>query len=102
MFETILVPLDGSELAEAALALATELRSKLGARLILLRAIEPMSHRLSQPPGLFESPAATAANVEFVEKMAAAERDEARVYLEALGKRLGGGVETLVVDGDAA
>jgi nucleotide-binding universal stress UspA family protein len=41
--ETILVPLDGSELAESALLKATELCQSSGARLLLLRATE--AHR---------------------------------------------------------
>jgi len=38
--ETILVPLDGSSLAEAALPNATEFAERSGARLVLLRAAE--------------------------------------------------------------
>lgn len=41
MFETILVPLDGSKLAEAILPYVKELASRLGARVILLTAVEP-------------------------------------------------------------
>ncbi len=104
MFETILVPLDGSALAEAALAPALELQAKFGSRLLLLRAVEPMSHRLMQPPGIIESPSAAAANVELIGKMTAAEREEARDYLSALRSRLvaAGQIETLVVDGEPA
>ncbi len=40
MFKTIVVPLDGSELAEAVLPRAIELARTCGARLILLRAAE--------------------------------------------------------------
>jgi nucleotide-binding universal stress UspA family protein len=38
--QTILVPLDGSPLAEIALSRASELASEAGARLVLLRAVE--------------------------------------------------------------
>ncbi len=38
MYRTILVPLDGSELAEKALPIATALAEASGARLILVRA----------------------------------------------------------------
>lgn len=38
--QTILVPLDGSPLAEGALAQAAELAAESGARLVLLRAVE--------------------------------------------------------------
>src|SRR3990170_1633771 len=104
MFETILVPLDGSELAEAARATGVERQAKFGSRLLLLRAVEPLSRRLAQPPAIFESPAAAAANVELLEKMTAAEREEAQTYLEALRPRLerGGRVEALVMEGEAA
>src|SRR3989304_5879742 len=89
MFETILVPLDGSEVGGR--------RAKLGPRPLRLRAVEPLSRRLAQPPAIFEAPAAAAANVELLEKMTAAEREEAQTYLEALRPRLergggGGGV----------
>jgi nucleotide-binding universal stress UspA family protein len=40
MFDTILVPLDGSKLAEAILPYVKELASKLGARVTLLTAVE--------------------------------------------------------------
>ena len=42
MFETVIVPLDGSELAEAAIQPAREISDKFGSTLLLLRAIEPV------------------------------------------------------------
>jgi len=103
MFETILVPLDGSELAEAALAPAVELQARFGSRLVLLRAVESVSHRLMQPPAVIEPPAAIAANVELIEKLTAADREEAQGYLATVRSRLAGkDVETLVVEGAAA
>jgi nucleotide-binding universal stress UspA family protein len=100
MFETILVPLDGSELAETALAPALELKAKFNAKLILLRAVEPASHRLTQAPGVFESPSAAVANVELIQQVIEAERDEARTYLEAVRHRGGEGVEALLLEAD--
>ena len=104
MFETILVPLDGSGLAEEALSVADELKSKFSSRVILLRSVESASHHLVQAPGVFESPAAAVANVELIQKMTQAEQSEARAYLEAVRTRLGGGseVEALIVEGEAA
>ena len=103
MFESILVPLDGSALAESALTAAVELKTKLGARLLLVRSVEPVSHHIIGAPGMLESPATAAANVEMIQKMTAAEREEAAAYLEAIRGRFGGGsdIETLVVEDDA-
>lgn len=103
MFESILVPVDGSPLAEAALTPAQELRAKFGSRLILLRSVEPVSHRLMQPPGVVEPPAAAAANVELIEKLTEVERQEAQAYLAALRSQLGDeGIETYIADGEPA
>src|SRR5689334_850083 len=41
MISTILVPLDGSELAERALPIAEHLSRRLGARLLLIRCVYP-------------------------------------------------------------
>src|SRR3989304_1210721 len=106
MFETILVPLDGSELAENARATAGELQAKFGSRLLLLRAVEPLSRRLAQPPPLFESPAGAAANADALGEKAAAGggREEAGPGVEALGRRGegGGGGGALVMEGEGA
>lgn len=103
MFETVIVPLDGSELAEAALEPAREIAEKFGSTLILIRAIEPMSHLIaSQPPAVFESPASAEANVELIEQVVDAEREEATKYLEAVQARVTGKVEFLVVEGQPA
>ena len=98
MFETILVPLDGSDLAEAALAPAREIKGKFGSRLVLLRAIEPESHRLTQTPAFFESPAAAVSQVELVEQMMVSDRQEARRYLDTVAESLGTAVESFVVE----
>ena len=100
MFETVLVPLDGSELAEAALEPAAELKNKLGARVILLRVLEPLSHMLSISPPSLESPAAAATNVDLLQEALEAERRSAREYLEQAAARVGAdGVEPVVAEG---
>jgi nucleotide-binding universal stress UspA family protein len=100
MFETILVPLDGSELAEAALPVAKELKDKFGSRLILVQAVEPASHRLAQAPAFMDSPAAAAAQVELVEQAIEAERNEAKIYLDEQADKLGPSVEAYLVEDD--
>lgn len=69
----ILVPLDGSVLAEAALPKATELAETTGARLLLLRAAHAHAVPGADP---------TEAQVRVVR--------EAEEYLAAVGERLGG------------
>ena len=48
MYQHILVPLDGSPLAEAALPYALELASKFGSKLTLARVLLPASQRFTQ------------------------------------------------------
>lgn len=87
--DTILVPLDGSSLAETALPKAAELAAASGARLLLVRAAE--AHTL---PGLDP----TDAQIKVIR--------EAETYLGAVRDRLGaqglGKVETSVWYGPAA
>ena len=90
MFNRILVPLDGSPLAEQALPYAEDLATKLGATLYLVRAI-PKPDRPAAP-----------LNVEAVE-----EREEAKAerYLDRVATRLRGSnlsVETREVYGEDA
>lgn len=73
---TILVPLDGSELAEAALASVEMLAELRGARLHLLRVVEPPTYPLYGDGYVY---------IPFDQD---AEQQEARAYLEALAARL--------------
>ena len=103
MFETILLPLDGSELAESALDAALQVKTRFNACLILLRSVESASHHMMQAAGVMESPAAAVANVELIQEMTEAEKHEAETYLASVRDRIGAtDVETLVVEGDAA
>lgn len=105
MFETIVVPLDGSEHAEEALGRAVEVAKKFESRLILVQAVESMAQRLSQPPGVLESPTATAASVDVLQTAIDAEKEAARKYLGDWRDRLtseGLKVEAFVGEGAAA
>lgn len=87
---TVLVPLDGSPLAEDALASAKLLAELLGARLHLLRVIEPPAYPLYGDGYVYVPIDDTA------------ERDAARAYLNEIAGRLAAGgaeVEAEVADG---
>jgi nucleotide-binding universal stress UspA family protein len=51
MFQHILVPLDGSHLAEAALQPAMEIAAKFDGRMTLLRVLQPVRLSVSSPDG---------------------------------------------------
>ena len=86
MYQTILVPLDGSDLAERALPIAETVARASGAKILLLRVV---------PPATPES----ATRGEY-----AAEVEEAEKYLASVAARLtkSCGVETRLVEGDPA
>lgn len=54
MFERILVPLDGSELAEKVLPLVTSEARHHGATVVLLRVVPPMRHGLMMVPTILD------------------------------------------------
>lgn len=85
MFDTIVVPLDGSDLAEAALAQASELAVRIQSKLILVQAVDSLAQRMSQPPSLMESPGAAAASIDLLQEALDAEKESAEKYLS--GKR---------------
>ena len=72
MFDQILVPLDGSELAERALPCATHLAQAIGGRLHVVRVLDMIAHATWAPLPVF-IPA----------DVYAQEEREARAYLEA-------------------
>jgi len=105
MFDKIVVPLDGSELAEEALGKAQELATKLQSSLILVQAVDTLAQRMSAPPALMESPAAAAASVELLQAALEAEKEAAHKYLGRLRERLAAGglkPEAFVGEGSAA
>jgi nucleotide-binding universal stress UspA family protein len=96
---SILVPLDGSELAEGVIPLATDLARSCGASVTLARVV-PF------PGGIYmASPYAPLVAADTFDHAMEQARDAARVYLEAAAERLrsaGITVEAVVRDGDPA
>jgi nucleotide-binding universal stress UspA family protein len=89
MYKRIVVPLDGSALAEQALTHATAQAERFEAELVLLKVLEPL------PEASFSSPSA----VKTAEEMSA---QLARDYLEGVADRIreeGIAVEAVMLDG---
>jgi nucleotide-binding universal stress UspA family protein len=78
--EEILVPLDGSRRAEAALPPAMAMADVLGARLTLLQAVSPV-------PAVADTPTPFAGS--FDDELSALRRSEAKDYLEGIVERVG-------------
>ena len=96
MIETVIVPLDGSQLAETALPLAREIQDKFAAKLVLLRVIEPLQG--VPTAGLLDPPAGVASEFELTQKVQDAASQDATAYLEAIVRQLSPAtVETLVM-----
>lgn len=75
MFTRLLVPLDGSGLAEQALVAAGDLAHGLSATIVLARAVTPVVPGRSYEPGL-------------VQRLDEAQEREAERYLESTARRL--------------
>jgi nucleotide-binding universal stress UspA family protein len=96
MIETVIVPLDGSQLAESALPLAREIQDKFAAKLVLLRAVESLQGVPSA--GLLDPPAAVASEIELTQKVQDAASEDAAAYLQAVVRQLAPAtMETLVM-----
>lgn len=96
MFDRIMIPLDGSELAEQALPRAAYLAAATGGVLHLVRVIEPPAAVRTQGLG---------APVNVHAESIATQRQEAAAYLERMRERLerdGGTVQTRLLDGYTA
>ncbi len=103
MFETVIVPLDGSELSEAALPAASEIAAKFGSKIILLRTVESTAQRLAMTPGLMDSPAASSSNIDLLVEVTQTEEKDAAAYLAAVRAKLcATNVESVVAEGHPA
>lgn len=92
MLKRLLVPLDGSKLAEEALVTAAELAESLNASIVLLRVVP------SSVPGRFYSP-------QLLEHVQQAQAQEAEAYLTSVADRLTADrlrVDTHVLFGEVA
>jgi nucleotide-binding universal stress UspA family protein len=100
MYAHILVPLDGSDLAEVALAHAEGLARKLGSRLLLVRVDNLPATLMAEV-----APMGGPMPPELIEDALQAETDESKDYLSKTAQRLkddGLPVEWEVVEGDPA
>ena len=92
MIERLLVPLDGSKLAERALVIASELAERLSGTIVLARVVPPPL------PGRFYAP-------NLLEQVEEAQEREAQTYLAEVASRLKEDhlpVETHVLSGEVA
>lgn len=91
MIKKILVPLDGSQLAENALPYAEEMARKFEAQLVLIQVLQPKVMMAEFEPGFFNDAIKQ-------------EHDSAKIYLHNLKDRIGFfhiPVEVEVLDGGA-
>ncbi len=105
MYEHILVPLDGSDLAEAAVPYADEIARALGSRITLLQAIRSLDSIIAETlPWGEMNVAAHEVPVGVAKTRFESEQQAAETYLETIRKQLGDkGVtaEAQVVEGEA-
>ena len=104
MYERILVPLDGSELAEQILRHVEALAGRFGSSVTLLRAIPPLDAFIMSTSAapIMGQPIAPYPVTDPAE-LADAERAEATAYLQKVAQRLGkGGFEVKHAEPDGA
>jgi len=104
MYSKVLVPLDGSEVSERALAHAQSLADAFGARVYLLQVIS-VSHEYEAFRSVGEeNPTAVEYSLDLARQITASRQTRAETYLEATAARLesnGLHVETSVRQGSA-
>lgn len=103
MYERILVPLDGTDLAEQALPYAREIATKFGSHITLLRAIHTSQEALRDVAA--EPTAVTAPEVttDVARNLHESEAGTAREYVRRIAETFDGSgldVETQMVEGD--
>jgi nucleotide-binding universal stress UspA family protein/uncharacterized protein YrrD len=108
MFSRVIVPLDGSEVAEKALAYGAEVARRFEARLVLLQAYagqEQSTRMLAMLPAEPAGGAIDPRAIEMVEETARQAEKEARAYLDRTAQTFsatGLTVDTVMVDDTAA
>ena len=104
MYDRILVPLDGSALAEEALPHAKEMARKFGAAIVLFQAVMPLAEIAAGNAD--DSPAPeTAESIERAGRQLAAMTAEGRRYLDSVAAQLqqeGIGTSTWLAEGRPA
>jgi nucleotide-binding universal stress UspA family protein len=90
MYERILVPLDGSERAEAVLERVTPIAGKLGSEVVLLQVVSAFSEILGQtlPRESFPSPTLQDVSVEAARERQESEQAGAEAYLRRIAEDL--------------
>jgi nucleotide-binding universal stress UspA family protein len=105
-YEKILVPLDGSPLAEAVLPHVQALAQKLGSEIVLFQAVPTFAETLRVvSPGADDSEAAIQVSLDLARQQKEAEHASAKAYLQRTSEGLaaaGARVTTLVKEGPAA
>ena len=92
MYSKILVPLDGSKLAERVLPHVQELARRFDSEVTLVQVVAPLSKLVAgtMPASLEPSAAGAAVGLEAAAEAVKAEREGARSYIEAVVGRLKG------------
>lgn len=91
MYSRIVLPLDGSAIAEQALDEAKELASRSGATLHLLRVVDPLLYRQSSLTGMF-------IEEEMIARAVSDEIEQARDYLTKISDEVGQTVPAIATD----
>jgi nucleotide-binding universal stress UspA family protein/uncharacterized protein YrrD len=108
VFQRVVVPLDGSEVSEAALGYGVEVARRFGATLILLSAYageEESTRMLAMMPADPVGGVVDPRSVQMLQESARAAEAETRQYLDAKSREVateGVTVDTVMVDGGAA
>lgn len=106
MYDRVLLPLDGSELAQAVEPHAMALAKKFESEVILMQVITPVLKRLAKmAPGRAATGSTAPGGVEAAHAQLEAEMTDAGQYLLSVAKRFeaeGVATRTLVVEGEPA
>jgi nucleotide-binding universal stress UspA family protein len=106
VYGKILIPLDGSKLAEGVLPYVEELARRFQSEVTLIQVVAPLSKLVAEtvPASLEPTGAGAAVGLEAAAEAVRAEREGARAYLEGVAERLKAGgtkVRVEVVEGMA-